>query len=235
MKLSPVQVLSFCGASLLIAATFVLCSAPMPRAGQGRHMVRMPVDPRIIDLETLNAPNPQDNATTSVGRPASATPKPAASKAQPVPEKKTGEKTGPSSGEKQAPKAAAQPKSLPAKKVLKKSSEQAAAKVGTVRGLFLKANEDGSLAIGAQTSSKAEKVTYMRLAKPDRLVVDIHGRWTLRGPNVVRSAEGPAQYLVAGQHEDRLRLVLHFRSSLPSKKPVIRVDEAGVSVIVPAQ
>ncbi len=244
MKLSPVQILSFCCA-LLLSAVFVIISVPCtPEAGPGGYMVRMPVDPRIIDLETLEAESLLDNGTTSV--PAAKSPeqkktapaavsRPSSGKAKAVAKKNLIKKPEAASKTKASGKSAAQSKSSPAKKVSKKSPKKTVAAGGTIRNLSLKANEDGSLTISAQTSAQAPKVTYMRLTKPDRLVVDILGRWTLRGPNVVRLAKAPVRHLVAGQHKDRLRLVVHFRSALPKQKPVIHVDKTGVTVTVPAK
>lgn len=226
MKLSPVQVLSFCGASLLIAATFVLSSAPTPRAGQGRHMVRMPVDTRIIDLETLNAPNPQDNATISGAQPSvSATPKAGVSKPAPA-----------AGSEKSAPKAVSdKPSTSSPSAAAKKDAAQSKTVTGSITGLKVEQAEDGSLIVRLRADRDMGRVTYLRLGSPSRLVIDVRGRWTLRAGNVVRMQAGPYAHLVAGEHKDRLRLVLHSRDAGATVPvPGISVQGRDLAVTVPA-
>jgi len=54
--------------------------------------------------------------------------------------------------------------------------------------------------------------SYLNLSDPRRLVVDLRQPWTLKTRNVVRADSGPVRHVVAGEHSDRLRLVIHFRT-----------------------
>ncbi|WFS62843.1 AMIN domain-containing protein [Pseudodesulfovibrio thermohalotolerans] len=57
----------------------------------------------------------------------------------------------------------------------------------------------------------------MNLNDPNRLVVDILGTWRHKGDSVIRS-EGVVKHLVMGEHPDRFRMVVHFRT--PPEEPV---------------
>ncbi|EGB15756.1 hypothetical protein DND132_2553 [Pseudodesulfovibrio mercurii] len=59
------------------------------------------------------------------------------------------------------------------------------------------------------------EASIMHLDNPIRLVVDLPGAWRYRGGNVLRS-EGAVKHLVLGEHPDRFRMVVHFRT--PPKK-----------------
>jgi hypothetical protein len=105
---------------------------------------------------------------------------------------------------------------------------------GVIRSVALDETGQG-FAIKVVTDRPVGQTTFMNLNNPRRLVVDILGKWTRRGGNVLRS-EGAVQHLVMGEHPDRFRMVLHFRT--PPKKnvtPEIRKagDELHVLVALP--
>ncbi|WP_338669079.1 AMIN domain-containing protein [Pseudodesulfovibrio methanolicus] len=79
------------------------------------------------------------------------------------------------------------------------------------------------------------QIAFMNLNNPRRLVVDFLGKWSHRDGNVLRS-EGVVKHVVMGEHPDRFRMVVHFRT--PPKKtltPDIRKagDEVHVLVALP--
>ncbi|QGY39856.1 AMIN domain-containing protein [Pseudodesulfovibrio cashew] len=53
---------------------------------------------------------------------------------------------------------------------------------------------------------------YVNLDGPRRLVLDLVGKWTVKTRNVVRLPGGKVKYVVLGEHPDKLRLVVHFRT-----------------------
>lgn len=88
--------------------------------------------------------------------------------------------------------------------------------VGTVTKLD--AAIDGKMLIMTVTCDRpVGDTTYLNLDNPRRLVVDMRQPWTLKAPNVVRLKNGPVKHIVAGNHPDKLRLVIHFNQPLKAK------------------
>jgi hypothetical protein len=105
---------------------------------------------------------------------------------------------------------------------------------GVIRSVALDETGQG-FAIKVVADRPVGQATFMNLNNPRRLVVDILGKWTRKGVNVLRS-EGAVQHLVMGEHPDRFRMVVHFRT--PPKKnvtPEIRKagDELHILVALP--
>ena len=73
----------------------------------------------------------------------------------------------------------------------------------------------------------------MHLTNPRRLVIDLKGKWNHKGANVLRS-EGAVEYVVLGEHPDRFRMVVHFRTP-PKGKLDPEIKKAGneLHVLVP--
>lgn len=73
--------------------------------------------------------------------------------------------------------------------------------------------------------------SYMNLDNPRRLVIDLHQPWTLKTANVVRLGDGPVKHVVAGNHPDKLRLVIHFNQP-PQVKLTPEFTHNGNKLIV---
>lgn len=105
---------------------------------------------------------------------------------------------------------------------------------GTVTGFSV--FEDGKgfvLSVHGVPSNVTPK--WFRLGSPDRFVVDLPGRWNLKGRNVLRFDSGVVDHAVAGYHPDKLRFVVHFREGavIPDGKPEFSYDPAGLVIRVP--
>ncbi|MGE4421706.1 MAG: AMIN domain-containing protein [Pseudodesulfovibrio sp.] len=141
----------------------------------------------------------------------------------------------------QAPAAKAEPAPEPAPAPKTTPAEEAGVPAitpetgtGVIRSVTLDETAQGfSLKIVADRP--VGRTAFMNLNNPRRLVVDILGKWSHRGGNVLRS-EGEVKHVVMGEHPDRFRMVVHFRT--PPKKalmPEIRTagDELHVLVALP--
>jgi len=81
------------------------------------------------------------------------------------------------------------------------------------------------LALTVVTNRPVGRTTFMNLTNPRRLVVDILGKWTHKGGNVLRS-EGMVKHVIMGEHPDHFRMVIHFRTP-PQKDPTPEIRKAG--------
>ncbi len=101
---------------------------------------------------------------------------------------------------------------------------------GTVRGVALESTDHGFV-LTLTCDRPVGDTTYLNLTNPRRLVVDIRQPWKLGTRNVIRSAAGVVKHVVVGEHRDRLRFVIHFRT-LPKSglDPVFR--RTGNSLVV---
>ncbi|WP_147819010.1 AMIN domain-containing protein [Salidesulfovibrio onnuriiensis] len=222
-------------ARMILILLLVLCGTGVLLLSQenivvgegGGNVVRMPVDTRIIELEDpAEAPKLVEEekkgraaeAAAPESKPESASqPKPAP---QPKPEPK--------------PVKQAEPAKKPTPAPEKQAESKAPAAVGgSITKLDLQATADGAFSVHARGDAPLGKVTYLWLKGPDRLVIDLVGTWRLRTRNVVRLEQGVVKHMVAGEHKDRLRLVVHFRTPPAGmKKPVIQVNGASATVTV---
>lgn len=84
--------------------------------------------------------------------------------------------------------------------------------------------------ITATMNKGVADTSYMNLSDPKRLVIDLRGVWTYTGTNVIRS-EGAIKHIVVGEHSDRLRLVVHFRTP-PSGRLEPRFAHHGTTVTI---
>jgi hypothetical protein len=103
---------------------------------------------------------------------------------------------------------------------------------GVIRSVVLDETGQGfSLTVVADRP--VGRVSFMNLNNPRRLVVDVLGKWRHKGGNVLRS-EGAVKHVVMGEHPDRFRMVVHFRT--PPRKnlaPEIRKVGDELHVLVP--
>lgn len=223
-----------------VALSFVAVQARTVRCDARSYVVRKPVDTRIIDLENPDGKplgDVKDMSGQQSEKGLNATAPEAPSPKVDTPDTPKPEKTVQKAEAEKAPAPAQAKQSAPQKAPQKasKSTSKPAVKTGVVTGLGLEVRKDGSILVSAKTFRRPGQVTYMRLASPGRLVVDLLGSWTLRGKNVVRVDHGDIKYMVAGQHKDRLRLVVHFTKSVPAGKLSIKKQESGISIIIPAR
>jgi hypothetical protein len=95
---------------------------------------------------------------------------------------------------------------------------------GAIRSVALDETARG-FAIKVVADRPVGRAEFMNLDNPRRLVVDILGKWSHRGGNVLRS-EGAVKHLVMGEHPDRFRMVVHFRTP-PKKALAPEIRKAG--------
>lgn len=82
---------------------------------------------------------------------------------------------------------------------------------GTIKSIELNSTDTG-FTITLAMDQTAGDTSYMNLQDPKRLVLDLRQHWNLKTPNVIRANSGMVKHIVIGEHPDRLRLVVHFRS-----------------------
>ncbi|WP_319582440.1 AMIN domain-containing protein [uncultured Pseudodesulfovibrio sp.] len=87
---------------------------------------------------------------------------------------------------------------------------------GVIRSISLDETGQG-FSLDVVADRPVGQATFMNLDNPRRLVVDMLGKWTYKGGNVLRS-EGVVKHVVMGEHPDHFRLVIHFRT--PPRKAV---------------
>lgn len=86
------------------------------------------------------------------------------------------------------------------------------------------------------TQKPMERVTYFAVAGPPaRFVVDIWGDWRNQGPQTVSRPGEPFDRIRSGEHPDRLRIVLNYRSGRQPAHadPVVIKDPLRVVVRIP--
>lgn len=98
--------------------------------------------------------------------------------------------------------------------------------------------QERAVVLHVATSAQAERITWFNLADPAgprKLALDLRGQWRKKGPSVLRFDTGPVKAVVAGEHEDRLRLSVEFRDGAvaPALDPRIESDPHGASITIP--
>lgn len=226
MKLSPARLTFLTVCAIILAGTLLLVQQRTVVGEESGNTVRMSVDTHIIELEDpakapqLVQPEEDDKQASSDKQ---------AEPESPGPEAEVGQADAaePKAKVGTAPKKAPKSTVVPAKKPVRVTRD------GTIRKLGLEVKKDGSFAIHAAGTAPIGQVVYVWLENPGRFVVDILGSWDLRTRNVVRIKQGAVKHMVAGEHKDKLRLVVHFRTPpVAMKKPVIRKDGTQVAVTV---
>jgi hypothetical protein len=95
---------------------------------------------------------------------------------------------------------------------------------GVIRTVALDENARG-FSLDVIADRPLGRASFMNLDNPRRLVVDIQGKWTHKGGNVLRS-EGTVKHVIMGEHPDHFRMVVHFRT--PPQKPLTpEIRKAG--------
>ncbi|NDV22429.1 AMIN domain-containing protein [Desulfovibrio sp. JC022] len=117
-----------------------------------------------------------------------------------------------------------------AKKAAAKPSKTSASK--GVLGNVSVACKPGKASIEVVLSASAGKISWFNLAKPRRLVVDLHGKWQNKAKSLYRLKDCPLRKIVLGEHPDKIRLVFYLdKKGVPAKiKPTVRKHDKGVSL-----
>ncbi|WP_319541194.1 AMIN domain-containing protein [uncultured Pseudodesulfovibrio sp.] len=89
-------------------------------------------------------------------------------------------------------------------------TEQDAQMPGKVEAIAITENDTG-FTISIRTDVPVADTSYINLTDPQRLVLDLIGPWEYHAKNVIR-LDGLIKHVVVGEHPDRLRLVVHFRT-----------------------
>ena len=213
-----------------LAVLVFLCAGPAH--AQGESIVRMAVDPTVLPpvlppegmdkgVETPPAAA-KPSAAAQAGSPEKTVPGEAdlapegttpAPSAKPEPPIVTVVEPPLESAPKEAPAQEAKP--APQPPAAKPAPAQAAKPIpgvpGTVRRVTLTSTDHG-FTLTLACDRPVGDTTYMNLASPRRLVVDLRQPWKLGTRNVARAATGMVRHVVAGEHPDRLRFVVHFRT-----------------------
>ncbi|OIQ50230.1 hypothetical protein BerOc1_02161 [Pseudodesulfovibrio hydrargyri] len=95
---------------------------------------------------------------------------------------------------------------------------------GAIRSVTLDETGQGFV-LNVVADRPVGRTAFLNLDNPRRLVVDILGKWTHRGGNVLRS-EGVVKHVVMGEHPDHFRMVVHFRTP-PKKGLTPEIRKAG--------
>ncbi|GKT37764.1 AMIN domain-containing protein, partial [Aduncisulcus paluster] len=89
------------------------------------------------------------------------------------------------------------------KKKIKKPSKAAVAKRIVSKVSFSCGSAKASVDVAL--SAAPGKVSWFNLAKPRRLVLDIHGKWQNRAKSLYRLKDCPVQKIILGEHPDKIR------------------------------
>jgi len=144
-----------------------------------------PPPPMVVDVDKAGQPAPPAPAATEAPAPAAEETPP-----QAVPENQA---------EAETPPAPAPPVSGPG---------------GIITGLSLRSTPNG-FELTLTADRPVGDTSYLNLNDPRRLVLDLRQAWTLKTRNVLRADSGVVRHVVVGEHPDRLRLVIHFRTPVP--------------------
>lgn len=95
-----------------------------------------------------------------------------------------------------------------------------------------------NIVLRAATNTEVERVTWFNLNEASgvrKLAVDLRGPWHKKGASVLRFDVGPVKHIVVGEHEDRLRLSVEFRSGAVGKEldPVLVRGAQGFNLTIP--
>lgn len=95
-----------------------------------------------------------------------------------------------------------------------------------------------NIVLHAATNTEVERVTWFNLNEASgvrKLAVDLRGPWRKKGASVLRFDVGPVKHIVVGEHEDRLRLSVEFRSGAVTKEldPVLVRGAQGFNLTIP--
>lgn len=104
---------------------------------------------------------------------------------------------------------------------------------GTIRRIGLQSTPHGFV-LTLTGDRPVGDTSYLKLANPTRLVIDLRQAWKLGTRNVIRSASGLVRHVVVGEHPDRLRFVVHFRNP-PSVIPAPEFRRDGNILTVSVQ
>lgn len=210
------------GAMIVVAGlvVFILHTGVGVTRDEDTGQIRMTVDPTVLPVvlpdgnespTTSAAPDPGTTNGTEVAE----DPEPVAT---PAP-KETQAKTPP------APKSAREAKPASPQK----------AKAGTVQSISLENTATG-FTITVTADTPIGDTSYMNLSAPHRLVVDLRENRTSKAKNVIRIADGPVKHVVVGEHPDRLRLVIHFRTPPAARlTPQFTRTDNTLKITVPLQ
>lgn len=211
-------------AAILAAGVLVFvlhANLGMTSVDQGSPEVRMPVDPTVLppivtgeeaplENESMAPEAGQDTIETVTDEPA------------------TTEQTAPAP--QPDPEPAAEPAPEPAAPKQAETPAPAPKGKGKVNAIELAATDD-NFSISVEANRPIGDTSYMNLYNPRRLVIDLREPWNWTGKNVIRSRSAYVEYVVIGEHKDRLRLVVHFRRP-PAGKLVPRMERTGNMLIV---
>ncbi|AMK09859.1 AMIN domain-containing protein [Pseudodesulfovibrio indicus] len=131
-----------------------------------------------------------------------------------------------------APEAQAAPETEAAP-AIQPAPEPAPAGPGQILSVSLEETGAGPrLAIA--TDREVADTSYFNLDDPKRLVVDLKGQWNHKGSSVIRSDGPTVLHVVMGEHPDRFRLVIYFRTPPEGAlEPTITRSENELIVAVP--
>nr|WP_321260468.1 AMIN domain-containing protein [uncultured Pseudodesulfovibrio sp.] len=103
--------------------------------------------------------------------------------------------------------------------------------LGKVKSVAVKESNTGFV-ITIQTDRPVTDTSYINLTDPRRLVFDLIGPWKYHDANVFR-LNGSVKHIVVGEHPDRLRLVVHFRTPpANSVKPVVNIADTTLTATI---
>lgn len=220
-----------------LALPVLFCGTTVFADGLGAS-IRMAVDPTVLPpVQSPGAPaEPGTEATPTPTAEPGAKTKPASPTDfevelmpdTPPASAKTAPQTPPEPPAKTVESVPAEPVSVkPEPKVAEKPALSGPA---TVRRVALESTDHGFV-LTLTCDRPVGDTTYLNLTNPRRLVVDLRQPWKLGTRNVVRSADGVVKHVVVGEHRDRLRFVIHFRT--PPKSGLAPVfQRTGNSLVV---
>jgi len=178
--------------------------------GEGA-VVRMAVDPTVLPPVGPGEGNGDEDANATLSDGAGPTAEAPAPEPPPAPQLAPAPEPAAKPAPAAQPAPAVKPAAKPAPAAKSAPAPVPAGQPGMVTAVALDSRPDGFV-LTITADRPVGDTSYLNLQNPRRLVVDLRQPWTLKTRNVVRADGGVVRHVVAGEHPDRLRFVIHFRT-----------------------
>jgi len=214
---------------LTLLGCLIVFTIPGPEAGAAKDVasyeLRMAVDSTVLPLvENPDVPLEEENVSVE---PLSSESKEESAPVTVIPHQSEKKSTSPAVvvTPKPTPKAAPKVEAKPAPR-----SKAVASGKGEVRKVTLESTNK-RFVITVYCDRPVGDTSYLNLSDPKRFVLDLRQPWVHNARNVIRSSKGQVKHVITGNHSDRFRLVVHFRTP-PKGRLVPRIFRDGNKLVV---